>query len=74
MLPVAARTVHPKHIQVQSGTVQDKNDISNLRETLYKEKAGNKIMWLYYVHSHLVNIHIENTIYLTARTAQQNPL
>lgn len=56
----------PNHIQVQSLTVRDKNDISNLRETLYKEKAGNKIMWIYYVHLSLVNTYIENIIYLTS--------
>lgn len=56
----------PNHIQVQSLTVRDKNDISNLRGTLHKEKAGNKIMWIYYVHLSLVNTYIENIIYLTS--------
>ena len=57
----------PNHIQVQSLTVRDKNDISNLRGTLYKEKAGNKIMWIYYVRLRLVNTYIENIIYLTSK-------
>ena len=63
--PVAARPVYPKGIQVQSLTVRDKDDISNLRGTFYKEKAG--IMWIYCVHLCLVNTYIKNIIFLTSR-------
>lgn len=56
----------PNHIQVQSLSVRDKNAISNLRGALYKEKAGNKIMWIYYAHLSLVNTYTENLLYLTS--------
>lgn len=67
--PVAARPVYPKGIQVQSLTVRDKDDISNLRGTFYKEKAGNKIMWIYYVHLCLINTYIKDTIFLISRVS-----
>ena len=67
--PMAARPVYPRGIQVQSLTVRDRDDISNLRGTFYKGKAGNKIMWIYYMHLCLVNTYIKNTIVHMSRVS-----